>query len=347
MKLMKSFLRAATVSLFFLSPVAVHAGGSFCSVADPVWRAGHSSTQTALRAAVDQMSATVARENEVTASQIVSAIRVLTSQRAHTDSQIATADMKATEASTSAITANMTRMAVVRAEETYGTMGQAPDACEVAERLASLNETMSGQQAVARDLLTSPRIDARSGGVVDLDDSMRRRLDTASPQTVNVALSLLDPSASEETVAAFINNLTGLPLRKVAIEDGGVAAGAGRIEDYHQNLIAQRVEAFRSPAIYSLGIIRGAHEEADHAALGGAHGGTLDEQLQWLIDRYGGGDDYLEWSAELATKSEVGIVKEIARLRSIQMAVSRMNSDADSRITTMLATLIAQEADGN
>lgn len=354
MKLMKrffwsamSFLHAATAALFFIVPAVAHAGGSFCSVADPVWRAGHSSTQTALRAAVDQMSATVARENEVTASQIVSAIRVLTSQRAHTDSQIATADMKATEASTSAITANMTRMAVVRAEETYGTMGQAPDACEVAERLASLNETMSGQQAVARDLLTSPRIDARSGGVVDLDESMRRRLETASPQTVNVALSLLDPNTSEETVAAFINNLTGLPLRKVAIEEGGIAAGAGRIEDYHQNLIAQRVEAFKSPALYSLGIIRGAYEEADHASVGGAHGGTLTEQLQWLVDRYGGGDAYLAWSAELATKSEVGIVKEIARLRSIQMAIARMNSDADSRITTMVATLIAQEADGN
>lgn len=339
-------LMAATPALFIV-PTAAIAGGSFCSVADPVWRAGHARTQTALRTAVDQMSATVARENETTASQIVSAIRVLTSQRSHTDGQIAVADRKATEAGTSAITANMTRMAIVRAEETYGTMGQAPDACEVAERLASLSETMSGQQAVARDLLTSPDIDARAGGVVDLDDSMRRRLATASPQTVNVALSLLDPNASEETVAGFINNLTGLPLRKVAIGEGGVSAGSGNIEDYHQNLLAQRVEAFRSPAIYSLGIIRGTHEEADHGALGGSHGGTLDDQLQWLVARYGGGDEYLEWSAELATKSEVGIVKEIARLRSIQMAVSRMNSDADGRITTMLATLIAQEADGD
>lgn len=346
----------STVSIFLvwtlalaalITPTVASAGGAFCAVADPVWRAGHASAQTTLRTSVDQMSATVARENETTASQIVSAIRVLTSQRSHTDGQIAVADRKATEAGTSAITANMTRMAIVRAEETYGTMGQAPDACEVAERLASLSETMSGQQAVARDFLTSPEIDARSGGVVDLDESMRRRLSTASPQTVNVALSLLDPDASEETVAAFINNLTGLPLRKVSIDGGGVAAGSGNIEDYHQNLLAQRVEAFRSPAIYSLGIIRGSHEEADHGALGGEHGGTLDEQLQWLIGRYGGGDDYMEWSAELATKSEVGIVKEIARLRSIQMAVSRMNSDADGRITTMLATLIAQESDGN
>lgn len=337
----------ASALALFVVPTAAISGGAFCSVADPVWRAGHDRTQSALRTAVDQMSATVARENETTASQIVSVIRVLTSQRSHTDGQIAVADRKATEAGTSAITANMTRMAIVRAEETYGTMGQAPDACEVAERLALLSETMSGQQAVARDLLTSPNIDARAGGVVDLDDSMRRRLATASPQTVNVALSLLDPNASEETVAGFINNLTGLPLRKVEIDEGGVSAGSGNIEDYHQNLLAQRVEALRSPALYSLGTIRGSFDDADHSGLGGPHGGTLDDQLQWLVARYGGGDDHLEWSAELATKSEVGIVKEIARLRSIQMAVSRMNSDADGRITTMFATLIAQEADGD
>lgn len=339
--------KLASTTLLICLPGLALAGGTFCSVSDPTWRAGHSRAQTALRTSVDDMSATVARENELTASQIVSAIRVLTSQRAHTDGQIGVADLKATEAGTAAITANMTRMAVVRAEETYGTMGQAPDACEVAEQLAALNETMSGQQAAARDLLTSPGIDVRAGGVVDLDAAIQRRLSLASPETVNVALSLLDPSASDQTIDAFINNLTGLPLRKVAIGQGGIAAGAGQSDDYIQNLIAQRVEAFRSPALYSLGIIRGANQETDHAGVGGAHGGTLDDQLQWLIDRYGGGPEYMGWSAELATKSEVGIVKEIARLRSIQMALARMNSDADSRITTIFATLIAQEADGH
>lgn len=341
----KTIIPVAFIALINVQPV--NAGGSFCSVADPVWRAGHSRTQTTLRTAVDQMSATVARENETTASLVVSAIRVLTSQRARTDSQIAVSDRKATEAGASAITANMTRLAVVKAEETYGPMGQAPDACEVAQRLGKLSETMSAQQAAARDILVSPNIDVRAGGVVDLGEAVNRRLDTASPETVNVALSLLNPSASDEVIDAFINNLTGMPLRKVAIGAGGVAAGSGNLEDYHQNLLAQRVEALRSPALYSLGIIRGANQSADHASVGGAAGGTLDEQLQWLVDRYGGGDEYLEWSAKLATKSEVGIVKEIARLRSIQMALQRMNSDSDGRMTVMMATLIAQEADGN
>lgn len=336
---------AAALSLV-TSPV-IAGGISFCSVADPIWRAGHNSAQTSLRTAVDQMSATLTAQNELTASNVVSAIRVLTAQRARTDNQIAVTDQKANEAGASAITANMTRLAIVQAEETYGTMGQAPDACEVATRLGELSETISAQQAVARDLLVSDGIDARAGGFVDIQDSMTRRLNSASPETVNVALSLLDPSASDATIDAFINNLTGLPLRKVEITGGGVAAGVGNIEDYHQNLLAQRVEAFRSPALYSLGIIRGANEPADHSAIGGAAGGTLDDQLQWLIDRYGGGPDYLEWSAAISTKSEVGIVKEIARIRSIQMALQRMNADADSRLTVMMATMIAQEADAD
>lgn len=328
---------AAALLAASLGPSASWAGGGACSVFDAAWKSNHDSVEFDLKSAVDDFSKTIASANRETAEQIVSAVRVLTSQRAHTDNQIATTDHKANEASASAITANMTRLAVIRAQETYGDPGQPPDACDVAEQLAELNQAVANRREAAQQQVTSTGIDARAGGVVDVAASTKRRLDEANATTLDVAKSLLSPSASAAEKDDFINFLAGFPIQKIPVPGGGVGAGAGDIEGFQQNAHAARLEAFRSPALYALGAIRASSEKTE--------GSSVDERLEWLMSRYGGGPSHERWQASLATKSEVGIIKEIARLRAITMTIRRMNNESDGRLAVIFAGLIAQEAD--
>ena len=334
--------RACLLATFALSATSAQAGGSVCSVVDSVWKAQHSSTQAAIAAAIDGYSAAITAENALTYQQIISAVRVLTAQRATVDNQVATTDLKANEANASAVTANMTRLAVVKAYETYGDQGQAPDGCEVAQRLSDFSQSIENAGSAAKGFTVDAGIDVRPGGTPQLDAVIQTRLEKASATTLDVTKTLLDPDASDEDVTAFINNLTGLPMQKTSIGGGGVAAGAGNAAGAIQNVLASRMEAYRSPALVSLGYIRAIRRGGT-----GAHTPSTEnvrEHLDWIKARYGGGPEYEAWAAKMATKSEPGILKEITRIRSLTMAVRKLREASTSRMTVLVGSMVAQEA---
>lgn len=341
---MKTLLRTSLLGSFIaLSAVpAIAGGGAVCSVFDPTWQNQHSSTQTAIQTAVDGYSAAVARENAQTARDVTSAIRVLTAQRAVTDNQIATTDLKANEANAEAVSANMARLAVARAYETYGDAGQPPDNCAVVARLSDFSQSVTVASAAARDFVTDEGIDVRPGGTPNVDEIIRRRIADASEVTLNVRASLLDPNASDEDVQAFINNLTGLPLQKFALGEGGASASAGGAAQATQNLLAARLEAFQSPALVSLGHIRAIR--AGVSAGPESSSAEVHEHLEWMLSRYGGGAEYEQWAASMVTKSEPGILKEIARIRSLAMTVRQLREESTDRMTVIVGTLVAGES---
>lgn len=170
---------------------------------------------------------------------------------------------------------------------------------------------------------------------------IKRRIATASEETVDVRQSLLDPAASEETVNAFINNLTGLPIQKVSLGDGGAAGQAGSAGQSLQNLVAARLEAFRSPALFSLGYIRTIRTNSPSGHTGSAVG--VRDHLDWIISRYGGAE-YERWAAQMVTKSKPGILKEIARIRSLAMAVRQLREELTERMTVIVGTMVAGES---
>ena len=340
---MAKFLCSAALALLSLGAAApAFAGGSVCSVVDPTWRNQHSRTQDAIRRAIDDYSASVARENQTTAMQIMSAVAVLTKQRAVVDNQIAATDLKANEANAEAVSASMARLAVVKAYETYGEAGQPPDSCAVVAKLSDFSQSITTAESAARAFATDAGIDVRAGGTPQLDEVIKRRIATASEETVDVRQSLLDPAASEETVNAFINNLTGLPIQKVSLGDGGVAGQAGSAGQSLQNLVAARLEAFRSPALFSLGYIRTILTNSPSGHTGSAVG--VRDHLDWIISRYGGGAEYERWAAQMVTKSEPGILKEIARIRWLAMAVRQLREESTERMTVIVGTMVAGES---
>jgi hypothetical protein len=338
-------LRSTVAAAFLVAaavPTPTFAGSAACAVVDSLWRSGHSSAQSAIQAAVDDYSATVTAQNLLTYNQIMSAIRVMTSQQAATDHQIAATDLKANEANANAISANMTRLAVAKAYETYGDAGQPPDACDVAQQLSDLNQAIENSGSEANSFVSSEEIDVRPGGTPVLDTIIKARLSTASETTLDVAKSLLDPDASDAEVAAFVNNLTGLPLQKISVGGGGVAAQAGTAGAAVQNMLASRMEAYRSPALYSLGYIRAIRGNGSGAHAAASEG--VSAHLDWIKARYGGGTEYEAWAAKMATKSEPGILKEVARIRSLAMAVRKLREESVSRMTVLVGGMVAQEA---
>ena len=286
---MKSWLTFAIIAgaLAGSATPTFAAGGAVCAVFDPTWRNQHSRTEAAIRQAINSYSSAVADENRQTAEDVLVAIGVMTAQRAATDNQIATTDLKANEANATAVSANMARLAVADAYETYGEAGQPPDNCVMVEKLSDFAQAVTANDAAARAFVTDEGIDARPGGAPNVDESIKRRIASASEVTLNVRRSLLDPSASEEDVQAFVNNLTGLPLQKASLGEGGVSAQSGSGAQSHQNLLASRLEAFRSPALHSLGYIRAAQTNAASGHTPSGQG--VREHLDWIVSRYGPG----------------------------------------------------------
>ncbi|WP_273794853.1 hypothetical protein [Brucella intermedia] len=340
---MKTVFKKVIVAMGFAAWAApAIAGGSVCSVLDPTWRNQHSSTQNAIKTAIDEYSAAVAAENQLTANHILSSLRIMTAQRATVDNQIAATDLKANEANASAVSANMSRLAVAKAYETYGEAGQPPDSCVVVEKLSDFSQAIATADAAARAFATDDGIDTRPGGTPNVDESIKRRIALASAETLNVRKSLLDPKASEGTVKAFINNLTGLPLQKFALGEGGVSGQAGTAAQAQQNLVAARLEAYRSPALHSLGYIRSARTNGASSHTSASQG--VKEHLDWIVARYGGGAEYERWAAAMVTKSEPGILKEIARIRQLAMSVRQMREESTERMTVIVGTMVAGES---
>lgn len=63
-----------------------------------------------------------------------------------------------------------------------------------------------------------------------------------------------------------------------------------------------------------------------------------------MMSRYGGGAEYEQWAATMVTKSEPGIMKEIARIRSLAMTVRQLREESTDRMTVLVGTMVASEA---
>ena len=70
------------------------------------------------------------------------------------------------------------------------------------------------------------------------------------------------------------------------------------------------------------------------------------QQLNSLIDNYGGGPAYQKWTNALQMQSERGLVVELNRLRAISMRLRTYMNDSEARKAAVMAALLAAEASG-
>ncbi|MBE0599947.1 MAG: hypothetical protein IH568_01390 [Burkholderiaceae bacterium] len=306
------------------------AGGSVCLVSDPIWRAGHSSTQSALIAAVDTMASTIATESLLTAEALTSAMRVATRQTSLNSEREANAEMSSVQAASNVYVEQRSAELIREAYETYGQQGQMVGGCGMIEALQAADDAMRGRMDRIGTVLSSGGLDGVPGAAVAPLDAAANRLAADTAAAVS-AVAFLAPDTSSADRDAFMNNVIGLPFQ--------LPEGIGGAEDEIAFMQSRRWEAMRSPAIVSLAAVRTAAEPTSH---GGAAGEmSYLEAADWYLAQFGGGPQYEEWSANLVTLSEVGLRKEIARLRAISLRLSQYGQESDDRQTAIIATLLA------
>jgi hypothetical protein len=302
-----------------------------CLVSDPIWQAGHSTAQTTISTAVDNMAATFAQQSLLTHEALISALRVHTRQRSLNGEREAMSVTSSAEAAANVYVEQRTAEQIRDAYETYGPQGQMVGGCELIAELQLVDDAMRSRMDRVGDVLSADAIDAVPGSAVAPLEAAARRLAQDTPAAVS-AVAFFAPDTSSADRDAFMNNVIGLPFLRPEGIDG--------VEDEITFMQARRWEAMRSPAIVSLAAVRAATEPTSHG------GGATDaisylEALDWYIGQFGGGPAYEEWSASLVTLSEVGLMKEIARLRAINLTLAGYRQESQDRQLAVISTLLA------
>lgn len=313
------------------------AGGVACLVTDPVWRAGHDTAQSTISTAVDTMASTFATQSLLTNEALLSAIRVHTRQRSLSGEQTAVARTAHAEAAASVYVEQRTAERIREAHETYGAQGQMVGGCELIAALQLADDAMESRSDRASEVLSGDAIDSVPGSAVAPLEAAARRLANDSPEAVS-AVAFFDADTSSADRDAYMNNVIGLPFLRPDGIDG--------VEDEITFMQTRRWEAMRSPAIVSLAAVRAASEPGGHFDTDDAASETLSylQALDFYIEQFGGGEAYEQWSAALVTKSEVGLMKEIARLRAISLQLSSYRQESQDRQLAVIATLLAGQA---
>lgn len=313
------------IGAWLMAPQVALAGGVACVVTDPVWQAGHSSAQTSISTAVDTMASTFATQSALTHEKLISAIRTHTRQRSLSGEQTAMAQTANAEAAANVYVEQRAAEMTRNAYDTYGPQGQMVGGCEMIASLQLAEDAMRGRDERAAEVAEGDAIDAAPGQATAPLVAAARRLASDGPEAVS-AVSFFDGATSAAAKDAFMNNLIGLPFVRPDGIDGA--------EDEISFMQTRRWEAMRSPAIASLTSVRAASDAAEGSQ-------SYLDALDWYVGQYGGGPDYEEWSASLVTKSEVGLLKEIARLRAINLELSSYRQDSQDRQLAVISTLLA------
>lgn len=336
MNMIKGRTLSAVIMIFTL-PMQAVAGGAVCSVVDSIWISGHNSARTAMTRAVNQMAAAVAAQSAITNEQLISALRVSTQQRSINAERETTARAATAEAAAQVYVEQQMAEQVREAYETYGPQGQAVGSCDAIAEIAAVNEAMTSRTERAQEILSSGAIDTVPGSGTTPLEAAARRLAFDSPEAVS-AEAFFHPGTSPEMRDAYMNNIIGLPAPMPESMDS--------VDGHLTFMQARRVEAIRSPALVSLGIVRASTEASGHFDMDEAGGDHLSfmEAMDFLIARYGGGEKYEQYQASLVTKSEAGIAKELARLEGIILMLQDQRDEMSDRRQAMIGALLAGEA---
>ena len=310
------------------------AGPVACLVADPIWQAGHSAAETTLATAIDTMATTFATQSLLTNEALLSAIRVHTRQRSLSGEQTAVARTSHAEAAANVYVEQRSAERIREAHETYGPQGQMVGGCEMIADLQMVDDAMTSRALRASEVLSGDAIDAVPGSAVAPLEAAARRLSNDNVEAVS-AVAFFDPNTSSADRDAYMNNIIGLPFLRPDGIDGA--------EDEIAFMQTRRWEAMRSPAIVSLAAVRAASEPGGHFDADDSAPETMSYigALDWYIAQFGGGENYEQWSAALVSKSEVGLNKEIARLRAINLQLAQYRQESQDRQLAVIATLLA------
>jgi hypothetical protein len=318
-------------------------------------------SKEAHNAAIESMDETLGQTLSDGKDQVVSAVAVLTKQKALAANQIADAMRVSHQQVATSLQAMAVNDRVKKAQMKYSAeFGQGYDPCKVLStrtnimtRMEDMRDERTGRVATevraASGKFAKPT-EAQKDAIEEnkpfctqdqVDSGLCERVGQYQGASANAG-TLFAPAAEGEDLyaakVAFVNNIIGLP-------DGEISPDVGKTPLGAEYMMAKaKKDARLSVATTILKQI-----QLEHSSVTGAHTGQdlpLAEHFDNEVKRYSGdSDDYLDWSTSLAAQDQRGVLVEILKVKALDLALQHRQYEQVSQMEAALASLVASEAD--
>lgn len=317
---------------------------------------------TTLQTAVTTVDASLNAVLETNSQRLMSAIAVLTKQKAMSANQIAESSRVSAEMTADALSALSTNEMKKQARYEFGPeFGQGFQPCQVYAK-RSVMATQDAAMADERRSRVMTEIVAAPGRYGDLSQAQANMIrankdyctqDMASsglcksvgamPGAGYSASTLFKPAMEGEPLynakVAFVNNVVGLPDAPLNQATSGTPAGQAYM------LAKSRKDAMISPAMNALKAI-----QLDYSGVNGGEGTSglpVAMQFQTEVKRYAGNTaEYQAWNRTMSSQNERGALLEALKIKALDLALLERQYRQYERMESMLAPLVALEVSG-
>ncbi|MGL4959849.1 MAG: hypothetical protein ACRC67_01360 [Inquilinus sp.] len=292
-------------------------------VTDPDWLRVHAGAEGALVAEVDGLGVAVSAQQTTNLQVLSSIIAVLTRQKALDGDRDATATRSAAEGLAAAVGEMDRRQALAKVVEDYGPAGRALDPCVTAVKGAALATGITSWESRAETIVSQGMATGKIDSVlpVSLEDAARARIQGWTP-AASTAGTLLDPAAPAEAKDRVMAAIAGMPPTAPMASSTGAGQAAAIVE-------GARIRAIRGPLVRALGAVRAAAEPGGLSGVEAAGATSVIGSLDWVISRYGAGQENEDWRVGLVTLGDRGLLQEEARLDAVLLDLDRLDGEID------------------
>ncbi len=314
------------------------------------------SATSSIVAAVTAVDASLSALSKVHNEYIMSAISILTKQKAISSNQVAQTTKESYQTTAAALNTLGQTQRATKARFDYGPeFGQGYNPCLVSATRSHISNDLLAEPAKIKQQIEQEVI-AKPGNYVDKNKFIDETLvnykknycseeqkeaglceDKGKYPTkaVNIA-SIFAPaemSSQEHKVKVdFINHLVGVP-------DGLPPTNANDATTRNYILQKQQKDANLSPALYSLKGIQ--NDYVEKVGKGSSIAGMLEKET----NRYMGvGEDGKYWAKSLVSQNHRGLMLELLKVKALDLSIQARQYEQQERIETNLAILVANAA---
>lgn len=319
----------------------------------PAFSASASAIESAISAGDTLLSTQLTTQSQ----RLMSALAVLTKQKALAANQISDSSRASAEVTASGIGAITQGQRVGKARVDFGgEFGQGYSPCKVVatrQIIAARNSDMAQERRarVSKEIIAAPGhySDPIQGqrAIADqnkpsctqdqVDSGLCATLGT-TPGASFTAATLFEPAMEGEPLyaakVAFVNNLVGAPDGMVPVTSGSSPAAEAYL------LAKARKDALTSPALASIKEV-----QLDYSGVEGGDTGTdlpLATYFNDEVKRYSGNSpEYLAWSKVMTAQTERGAMIEMLKIKALDLAIQEKQYRQYERMEAQLASLVA------
>lgn len=321
----------------------------------------HTTAQTTIKGAITQMDGAVSTALQSELQRLLSALNVMTKQKAASGSQLAESSKRTAQTTAAAYGAIKQSERIKQVTLDYSALGQGYNPCLISsERQTTATQLKEVNSEIPA--LVASEVESAPGRYTDSIATQKKLLAdhhqfycTADQVKAGLCQSVGEmPGASLQASTLFsyapegtdlynaknalINNMVGLPDDLVPKSVANSPNGA-----YYTQL-KQRKDAMMSPALASLKAI-----QTDYSFPTTTHGDSatakpLILQFRDQVGRYlGNGAENKNWNRTLVTSQPRGVLKEVLNVKALELAILARQYHQNQRIEANLASLVAME----